>query len=116
MTATKIWDEQKVRKILGRFLFIGNQVFTKVESLSQGEKVKLFIAELIHQNNQFLIFDEPTNHLDIESREILEDALNEYEGGFMIVSHDRYFLCRLDINRKIFIENEKIKEMGERWE
>ncbi len=109
MTATKIWEEQKARKILGRFLFIGNHIFNKVGSLSQGEKVKLSIAELIYQNNQFLIFDEPTNHLDIESREILENSLNEYEGGFMIVSHDRYFLSKLDINRKIVIKDGEIK-------
>lgn len=108
MMSTGIGSEEQVRKILGRFLFIGNTVFKKVESLSYGEKVKLIIAELIHQQNHFLILDEPTNHLDIESREILEEALNTYEGGFIIISHDRYFVDKITFNRTLSIKDGQI--------
>lgn len=111
MASTKVGSEEQARKILGRFLFIGNAVFKKVESLSYGEKVKLIIAELIYQQNQFLILDEPTNHLDIESREILEDALNNYEGGFIIISHDRYFIEKIRFNNNLAIENKQIKKI-----
>lgn len=92
---TSIGDEQQARKILAKFLFKGNSIFTKVSHLSQGEKVKLIMAELTHQKNQFLVLDEPTNHLDIENREILEQSLQEYLGGFIIISHDRYFLRQI---------------------
>jgi ATPase subunit of ABC transporter with duplicated ATPase domains len=111
MTSTKVSSEEQARKILGRFIFIGNTVFKKVASLSYGEKVKLIIAELIYQQNQFLILDEPTNHLDIESREILEEALNTYEGGFIIISHDRYFIEKLIFNRNLYIEDGQIKQI-----
>lgn len=107
---TGIGEEQKVRKILGRFLFKGNHVFTKIGNLSQGEKVKLIIGELTYQNNQFLILDEPTNHLDIESREVLEEALREYKGGVLVISHDRYFLDQIEINRQLEIVNGTITE------
>ncbi|MEK7571247.1 MAG: ABC-F family ATP-binding cassette domain-containing protein [Patescibacteria group bacterium] len=105
---TGLGEEEKVRKILAKFLFKGNHVFTKVSHLSQGEKVKLIIAELIHQHNHFLILDEPTNHLDIESREVLEHALNEYEGGFLIISHDRYFVEQVDFNKKLILKDGKL--------
>jgi len=110
MTSAGVGSEVQVRKILGRFLFSGNTIFKKVGSLSYGEKVKLIIAELIYQQNQFLILDEPTNHLDIESREILEEALNNYEGGFIIISHDRYFVEKIVFNKKLAIENGQIKK------
>jgi ATP-binding cassette subfamily F protein 3 len=98
---SNIKDEANARKILGGFQFKNNHVFTKVSLLSQGEKVKLMIAEITHKDNEFLILDEPTNHLDIESREVLEEALREYEGGFIVISHDRYFLKNIGINKDI---------------
>lgn len=110
MQQTNIGDEQRSRKILGKFLFQGSQVFTKIASLSQGEKVKLMMAILTHNNNQFLILDEPTNHLDIESREILESALKEYEGGFIVISHDRFFIHQININKVLKAENGKLFE------
>jgi ATP-binding cassette subfamily F protein 3 len=110
MTGTGVGSEEQARKLLGRFIFIGNTTFKKVGSLSYGEKVKLIIAELIYQQNQFLILDEPTNHLDIESREILEVALNNYEGGFIIISHDRYFVEKIIFNRNLSIEDGQIKK------
>ena len=101
-------NEGSARKILGKFLFSGEHAYALVSEISQGERVKLIIAILTHQNNQFLILDEPTNHLDIESREILEQALNEYEGGLLIVSHDRYFVEELGLNRVVRVESGRV--------
>lgn len=102
---TNIRNEATARDVLGKFLFVGDKVFEKVKNLSQGEKVRLIIAELINQDNNFIFFDEPTNHLDIESREVLETAISAYRGGFLIISHDRYFIENVDINRKFEIVN-----------
>ncbi len=102
---SNIKNEAHARDILGSFLFVGDKVFEKVKNLSQGEKVRLIIAELIHQDNNFIFFDEPTNHLDIESREVLETALAAYKGGFLMISHDRYFIENIGINRKFEINN-----------
>jgi ATP-binding cassette subfamily F protein 3 len=97
-------NETSARKILGKFLFSGEHAYALVKEISQGERVKLIIAILTHQNNQFLILDEPTIHLDIESREVLEQALLDYEGGLLIVSHDRYFVDELQLNRVLRVE------------
>ena len=102
---TNIKNEAIARDILGKFLFVGDKVFEKVKNLSQGEKVRLIIAELINQDNNFIFFDEPTNHLDIESREVLETAISAYKGGFLMISHDRYFVENININRKFEISN-----------
>ena len=102
--ATQIYDEQKVRSILANFLFRDKILERLVSNISQGERVRLIIAILTNQDNQFLFFDEPTNHLDIESRIILERTLANYSGGFILVSHDRYFLNRIGINRIIEIK------------
>ena len=98
------------RNVLGSFLFSGNTVFKKIGDLSMGERVRLMFLKLTHQNNTFLILDEPTNHLDIPSREVVERALHDYRGAFIVVSHDRYFLDAIGITRELKIENRKITE------
>lgn len=87
--------EGEARHILAKFLFYGPAVFKKVTQLSGGEKMRLRLAQLMYQDINFLILDEPTNHFDIESREVLEEALEQYNGTILAVSHDRYFLNKL---------------------
>ncbi|MEN1968475.1 ABC-F type ribosomal protection protein [Lentibacillus sp. N15] len=87
--------EGEARGILAKFLFYGKTVFQKVSSLSGGEQMRLRLAQLVHQKHNLLILDEPTNHLDIESKEVLEEALEQFDGTIIAVSHDRYFLDRL---------------------
>lgn len=87
--------EGQARQVLARFLFYGAHVFRKVRDLSGGEQMRLRLAQLMYQNVNFLVLDEPTNHLDIESREVLEDALQDFGGTILAVSHDRYFLNKL---------------------
>lgn len=83
---------EQARHVLAKFLFYGPAVFKKVENLSGGEKMRLRLAQLMHQDINLLILDEPTNHLDIDSREVLEEALEEFDGTILAVSHDRFFL------------------------
>jgi len=94
----------RMRSFLARFGFRGEDVFKKVSILSGGEKTKLVLAKLLFLPANFLIFDEPTNHLDIDSRQALEEALNNYNGTFLVVSHDRYFLDRV-AGKIIAVEN-----------
>jgi ATP-binding cassette subfamily F protein 3 len=89
-----LWTEGQIRGYLGKFLFSGEHVFRKVRSFSGGEQSRLALAKLIVTTPNFLVLDEPTNHLDILSREALEEALIDYEGTVLCVSHDRYFLDR----------------------
>ncbi len=84
----------KIRNTLAAFLFTGDDVFKQIKDLSGGEKGRLSLAKLMLSNANFIILDEPTNHLDIASKEILEDALNNYTGTILYVSHDRYFINR----------------------
>lgn len=84
----------RIRNILAAFLFTGDDVFQRIETLSGGERGRVSLAKLMLSNANFLILDEPTNHLDIVSREILENALNHYTGTVLYVSHDRYFINR----------------------
>jgi len=85
----------RLRSFLARFGFVGDDIFKKVTVLSGGEKTKLVLAKLLFFPSNFLIFDEPTNHLDIDSRQALEEALKDYTGTFLVVSHDRYFLDQI---------------------
>ena len=101
----------RLRSFLARFGFRGEDVFKKISILSGGEKTKLVLAKLLFLPANFLIFDEPTNHLDIDSRQALEDALINYNGTFLIVSHDRYFLDRV-IQKIAAVENDSVKIYG----
>ena len=93
--AYHLYTDGELRNILGRFLFRGEQVFLPVGSLSGGEKARLSLLKLMLSGSNVLILDEPTNHLDIESKEIFEEALLDFPGTSIIVSHDRYFLNRI---------------------
>jgi ATP-binding cassette subfamily F protein 3 len=101
--------ETELRSILGCFLFTGDDVFKKIKVLSGGEKSRVALAKALTADANFLILDEPTNHLDIASVNILIQALKQYEGTFIVVSHDRYLLDNV-ANKIWFIEDQEIKE------
>ncbi|WP_283584324.1 ABC-F family ATP-binding cassette domain-containing protein [Limosilactobacillus difficilis] len=94
----EIWDdhpevpETEIRSLLGSFLFVGDDVFKPIHDLSGGEKARLELTKLAFIPINFLILDEPTNHLDIDSREVLETAINDFDGTVLFISHDRYFI------------------------
>jgi ATP-binding cassette, subfamily F, member 3 len=99
--------EGEARHLLARFLFYGHSVFRKVGNLSGGERMRLRLAQLMHQDINLLVMDEPTNHLDIDSREVLEEALAEFPGTILAVSHDRYFINRL-FGAIYWLENQQL--------
>lgn len=114
----EVWDSfaelttTKIRTALGSFLFTGDDVFKKIETLSGGERCRINILKLMLSKANFLLLDEPTNHLDIPSREALEDAILNYDGSMLIVSHDRYFLNKV-INKIVELkENEMDEYLG----
>jgi len=101
-------SETKLRTILGSFLFVGDDVFKKVSVLSGGEKSRVALAKMLLNSGNFLIFDEPTNHLDMQSKNILQQALQQFGGTLMIVSHDRDFLDPI-VNKTLEVQPGRIK-------
>ena len=110
-TERLLFSAHNARSILGKFMFEGAAVNKKITSLSLGERVRLIFAKLTSGRNELLILDEPTNHLDLDSREAIEDALIDYDGAILVVSHDRYFLDKIKIDRTLTIEDGLVKEV-----
>ena len=110
--AYHLYSEGELRNILGRFLFRGEDVFLKVGDLSGGEKARLSLLKLMMSGANTLILDEPTNHLDIESKEIFEEALMEFPGTSIIVSHDRYFLNKIPTRIMELTDNGLVNYLG----
>lgn len=115
----ELWDEypltpeKDIRTVLGNFLFSGDDVLKSVATLSGGEKARLALAKLMMQKANFLILDEPTNHLDLDSKEILENALIDYPGTILFVSHDRYFINRITTRVLELSENGAAEYLGD---
>jgi len=105
--------EVEIRNRLGAFLFSGDDVKKSVSMLSGGEKARLLLAKLSMENNNFLILDEPTNHLDIDSKEVLENALIDFDGTLLFVSHDRYFINRVATHILELSENGSTLYLGD---
>lgn len=102
-------SETHLRASLAKFMFNGENVFKRVGTLSGGEKVRLKLFELMQKNVNLLIMDEPTNHIDITTQEVLEEALKEYPGTTLFISHDKYFINKI-AKKILYIEDKKIKE------
>ena len=109
----KLTPEVEIRNRLGAFLFSGDDVKKSVGMLSGGEKARLLLAKLSMENNNFLILDEPTNHLDIDSKEVLENALIDFDGTLLFVSHDRYFINRVATHVLELSENGSTVYLGD---
>jgi ATP-binding cassette subfamily F protein 3 len=101
--------ENEVRTVLGSFLFSNDEVFKKIKVLSGGEKARVALAKMLISEANFLLLDEPTNHLDMQSINVLTQALQDYDGTFVVVSHDRYFVSQI-ANKIWWIEDQQIKE------
>ena len=113
--AYRLYKDSEIRGILGRFMFKGEQVFLKVGDLSGGEKARLSLVKLMMSGANVLILDEPTNHLDIESKEVIEEAIREYPGTVIAVSHDRYFLNKIP-DRILEMSSEGFKEYAGKYD
>lgn len=109
LTSERI-DRTEAYKLLHRFLLPTEKINQQVRLLSSGEKSKLLLAKIMTKGANFIILDEPTNHLDISSREAIEESLANYEGTLLVVSHDRYFLDRIGVDRILFINSGKVLE------
>ena len=109
----KLTPEVEIRNCLGAFLFSGDDVKKSVGMLSGGERARLLLAKLSMENNNFLILDEPTNHLDIDSKEVLENALIDFDGTLLFVSHDRYFINRVATHILELSENGSTLYLGD---
>ena len=109
----KLTPEVEIRNRLGAFLFSGDDVKKSVGMLSGGERARLLLAKLSMENNNFLILDEPTNHLDIDSKEVLENALIDFDGTLLFVSHDRYFINRVATHVLELAENGSTLYLGD---
>lgn len=113
--AEEIWDSFprltyfELRKALAKFLFIDDDIYKMIDELSGGEKARVSLCKIMLSDVNFLVLDEPTNHLDIESKEVLEDALNSYEGTLLVISHDRYFLNKV-VNKILELKADGIHE------
>ena len=113
--AEEIWDSFprltyfELRKALAKFLFIDDDIYKMIDELSGGEKARVSLCKIMLSDVNFLVLDEPTNHLDIESKEVLEEALNSYEGTILVISHDRYFLNKV-VNKILELKADGIHE------
>ncbi len=107
--------EQELRTVLGCFLFTNDEVFKKIKVLSGGEKSRVALAKTLISESNFLLLDEPTNHLDMQSVNILAQALQQYEGTFVVVSHDRHFVSQI-ANSIWYIEDRQLKQYPGTWE
>ncbi|MER2226958.1 MAG: ribosomal protection-like ABC-F family protein [Carnobacterium sp.] len=105
-------SEGEARHILAKFLFYGQDVFKKMNQLSGGERMRLRWAQLVHLNHNVLILDEPTNHLDIDSKEMIEEALSQFKGTIIAVSHDRYFLDKFFDTTYLLQNGNLVKYLG----
>ncbi|HEY9753610.1 MAG TPA: ABC-F family ATP-binding cassette domain-containing protein [Oculatellaceae cyanobacterium] len=102
------WKTEEIRGLLGKFLFSGDAVFKKVESLSGGEKARLALAKMLTGSANVLLLDEPTNHLDIPAKETIEEALQKFEGSILLVSHDRYMISKV-ANKIVEVRDGELK-------
>ena len=111
----EVWDDfpelttSKLRNVLASFLFVGDDVFKTIDKLSGGEKCRINLLKLMLSKANLLLLDEPTNHLDIPSREALEEAILNYDGTLIVISHDRYFLNKV-INRILELQENGVSE------